>query len=305
MLTLQGARERVERLYFSLQGNTLVAPLQGCVQLWQNAHHERQPAVLSGAVASSVQFIPNSTRMLFDGPQVSLRDGSGREEARFRFAPPVTDAAEVAVSPDGRMLVFAQSAYSRFDKGRLVCRTLDEPSIDLWSVPGVYRFPHRAMFLPGGDRFVAMEWWNGETGFEHGPAWITRETGTGRVIAESIEQGNGYRTLVQSPDLSLFVGLSENHMTVYRIADMSAPLATIKNDSKKHFTGAAFHPGGRILAATSNDNTVKFYDIAARTMVGGFNWEVGRLRSVTLNADGSLAAAGADKGQIVLWDVDL
>jgi len=29
-----------------------------------------------------------------------------------------------------------------------------------------------------------------------------------------------------------------------------------------------------------------------------------KLRSIAFNADGSLAAAWADKGQIVLWDVD-
>jgi WD40 repeat protein len=91
---------------------------------------------------------------------------------------------------------------------------------------------------------------------------------------------------------------------VYRTADPSAPVAAIKNDSRKHFTGAAFHPGGRFLAATSNDHTVKFYDTATWNRAGGFDWEVGRLRSVAFSADGTLAAAGTDKGQIVLWDVD-
>jgi hypothetical protein len=36
-----------------------------------------------------------------------------------------------------------------------------------------------------------------------------------------------------------------------------------------------------------------------------FNWEIGRLRSVAFSPDGMLAAAGGDRGKIVVWDVDL
>jgi WD40 repeat protein len=305
MIALQGAKEEVDHLYFSLRDDTLVVTLQNSVQLWANVPTGHHPVTIKGERASSVRFVPGTDLMLFAGPRVSFRDGDGGEKARIRFGPPVPEAADAAVSPDGGLLLFAQTAHLDFDRGRLICRALGEPSADLWSVPGVHRFPRRPMFLAGGDRFVAMEGWNGETGFEHGPAWVTRETGTGRVTSESTEQGNGYLTLVQSPDLSLFAGLSGNRLAVYRTADPPAPVATIKNDSRKHFTGAAFHPGGRFLAATSNDHTGKFYDTATCARAGGFDWEVGRLRSVAFSAGGTLAAAGTDKGRIVLWDVDL
>jgi hypothetical protein len=36
-----------------------------------------------------------------------------------------------------------------------------------------------------------------------------------------------------------------------------------------------------------------------------FDWDMGRLRSVAFSPDGMLAAAGNDKGKIVVWDVDL
>jgi WD40 repeat protein len=113
------------------------------------------------------------------------------------------------------------------------------------------------------------------------------------------------RTRQRLPGAGPVVGLYENRLVVYRTADLSTPAATIKNDSKKDFTGAAFHPGGRVLAATSNDKTVKFSDTTTWQQVGGFDWKVGRLRSIAFSADGSLAAAGGDKGQIVVWDVDL
>ncbi|MBY0232082.1 MAG: WD40 repeat domain-containing protein [Gemmataceae bacterium] len=304
MILLQGAKERVERLFFSPSGNALVVPFTGSVWLWEDVLAGGRPIVFEGERTSSVQSIPSGSRMLFDGPRVSIRDNAGRLEQFLRFAPPLPEAAQAAVSPDGRFLVFAQHEYLDHDKGRLVCRSLDDPATDLWSVPGIHRFPSRPLFLPGGKGFVAMEWWNGESGSDYGPAWMTRDTRTGHVVSESLEQGKGYRELIQSADLSHVVGLSGSHLAIYRIDALVAPVATLRNDSRKILTGAAFHPGGRILAATSNDHTVKFYDTATWGRVGGFDWEVGRLRSVAFSADGCLAAAGSDKGRIVVWDVE-
>ena len=80
---------------------------------------------------------------------------------------------------------------------------------------------------------------------------------------------------------------------------------TITNDSKKHFTGVAFHPSGRFLAATSNDTTVKLYDTATWQLARTFTWEIGKMRSVCFNPEGTLAAAGSENGKVVVWDVDL
>ena len=81
--------------------------------------------------------------------------------------------------------------------------------------------------------------------------------------------------------------------------------ARIKNDTRRHFTDAAFHPGGRFLAATSNDATVKLYDTSTWDVARTFTWQIGRVRSIAFSPDGTLAAAGGDTGQVVVWDVDL
>ena len=86
---------------------------------------------------------------------------------------------------------------------------------------------------------------------------------------------------------------------------MGARPASLCNDNNKRFTGLAFHPSGRYLAATSNDATVKLYDTSTWEVVQTFDWDIGRLRSVAFSPDGMLAAAGGDKGKIVVWDVDL
>ena len=79
----------------------------------------------------------------------------------------------------------------------------------------------------------------------------------------------------------------------------------ISNNTRHAYTGIAFHPSGRYLAATSNDTTVKLYDTETWRLAKTFTWDVGRLRSVAFSPDGTLAAVGSDTGKVVVWDVDL
>jgi len=63
--------------------------------------------------------------------------------------------------------------------------------------------------------------------------------------------------------------------------------------------------GAFVLGATSNDKTVKLYDIASGQISQTFTWDIGRMRSVAFSPDGLLAAAGSDTGKVVVWDVDV
>ena len=98
---------------------------------------------------------------------------------------------------------------------------------------------------------------------------------------------------------------SGRSVLVWDAGNLSVKPRKILNDSPSHFTGIAFHPSGRYLAATSNDETVKLYDTASWQIAKSFTWNVGRLRSVAFSPDGTLAAAGSDTGRVVVWDVDL
>jgi WD40 repeat protein len=83
------------------------------------------------------------------------------------------------------------------------------------------------------------------------------------------------------------------------------PVRRIDNTDGRIFTGLAFHPSGRFLAATSNDATVKLYDTSNWSLATTYTWDVGRMRSVAFSPDGLLAAAGSDTGKVVVWDVDV
>ena len=91
---------------------------------------------------------------------------------------------------------------------------------------------------------------------------------------------------------------------VWDAARGGKPVA-IRNDTRRHFTAAAYHPGGRHLFTTSNDATVTVWDTTEWVRVRRFDWEIGRLRAVAVSPDGQLAAAGSDRGTVVVWDVDL
>ena len=125
------------------------------------------------------------------------------------------------------------------------------------------------------------------------------------VLSEVPGTGYGFHHPVMSLGGRLIAGRWGVWIGVFRTEDMNAAPVTFRNDNRKEFTGLAFHPSGRYLAATSNDATVKLYDTGTWELAHAFDWDIGRLRSVAFSPDGMLAAAGGDRGKIVVWDVDL
>jgi WD40 repeat protein len=180
--------------------------------------------------------------------------------------------------------------------------------IDVWLVDVDRRFQSPPLFLPDGNRFAMIEWWAG-IGSEFGPRIVTRDLHSGKTVAV-FQQANRDRHRpceypVSSADRRWVAARSAGRIAVYQSEAFAAPPKLIKNDGRKHFTGIAFHPSGRYLAATSNDETVKLYDTTTWEVARTFTWDIGRMRSIAFSPDGALAAAGSDKGKVVVWDVDL
>jgi hypothetical protein len=134
---------------------------------------------------------------------------------------------------------------------------------------------------------------------------VTRSLATGAELDVSAPLIDAAEVATLSPDGRQFVCRTRGTIRVYPAVGTWKTVPTIKNESKKHFTGMAFHPSGRYLAATSNDKTVKFYDTTTWELARTFTWDIGRMRSVCFSPDGTLAAAGSDSGKVVVWDVDL
>jgi WD40 repeat protein len=110
--------------------------------------------------------------------------------------------------------------------------------------------------------------------------------------------------LLFSPEASQLVGINDMTLLVWSVLQLGQP-HLVRNDSRKDFTAIAYHPSGHRLFATSNDATAHVFDTATWERVARFTWQIGKLKAIAVSPDGTLAAAGGENGDIVIWDVDL
>ena len=159
--------------------------------------------------------------------------------------------------------------------------------------------------LPGVERFLSVE-----RVFSGSPSQLdrlaVRSRADGKLLHSSASMIFDSGIMVfGSPWTDAIVIPQRTRFQVYRSEDLGAPPRVIRNDKQRDFTGAAFHPSGRYLATTSTDETVKLYDTTTWDVARTFTWKVGKMRSIAFSPDGALAAAGSDRGKVVVWDVDL
>jgi WD40 repeat protein len=131
-----------------------------------------------------------------------------------------------------------------------------------------------------------------------------RDAATGAVLGTGEYRHTYPGPLRFSPDNRQLLGFNGMSLIVWPVPELGSP-RVVQNDTRKHFTALAYHPSGRHLFATSNDETVHVFDTATWERAGRFTWQLGKLKAVAVSPDGTLAAAGGDRGDIVIWDVDL
>jgi WD40 repeat protein len=299
MILLQGAGERVDVLQFSPDGRSLVAPCRAGVQVWNGLAAGSPTTVIAHPGVWSVCFTADGRKLLLVGSpaRVALLDVPSGQFAEVPLGWP-GQGGYYNLSPDGRFLLAAQVRHGEEPPGLLFCRPLEDLASSVWSAEATRRNCSLPLFLPDAEQFAVVEW---------GPdrLFVVRDTQTGAVLSEVPAAGDQFHGPVQTADRRLLAFRRGIWAAVFRADDLGAAPVVFRNDNRKEFTGLAFHPSGRFLAATSNDATVKLYDTATWKVAQSFNWDIGRLRSVAFSQDGMLAAAGGDRGKIVVWDVDL
>ena len=108
-----------------------------------------------------------------------------------------------------------------------------------------------------------------------------------------------------SPCGGYLVGVLQSTLVVWDTAALHLPPQRWATDSRKQFTGVAFHPHGRYLLTASNDKSVKLWDLTCGQVLRSYDWAAGRMRSLAVAPDGLTAAAGSDENLVVLFDLDL
>lgn len=108
--------------------------------------------------------------------------------------------------------------------------------------------------------------------------------------------------LAFSPDGRFLAGTAGPRL---RIWDLEADReVALHKRGTKHFQGLSFTSDGRFMATVSNDETVRIWDAHTWAEHTTFTWQIGRLLNIAFAPDGLRAAAGSDKGQIVIWDAE-
>ena len=229
---------------------------------------------------------------------------------RTAVEPTDTKPTRITPTPDGRTVLFCWSLGKRPSQNGFASRSWS-PEHEAFGAGfrvatvvsddnALQSYRCEALLaLPDGDRFVTVEW-----NWVFLPKLVVRSVSTGDVLAVASIAGREAPSVGVTPDGKRLVVAVLKSLYVFSTDDLEQG-RQIKSDGRKHFTGIAFHPSGRYLAATSNDRTVKLYDTASWAVAKTYTWNVGRMRSVAFSPDGTLAAAGSDTGKVVVWDVDV
>jgi WD40 repeat protein len=306
---LKAAEGEVRDLAFSPDAQAVAAVIkyQG-VFLWNLTAHNPVPVRLNaddrdcGGLhfannGRSVAWLVSGARRVYD------RDTRDTDEQPFAMSQP---ASELVHSADGARVV-SQHAFP--DHCLLGWRATDEGWVRTWSISTADLAVER-IALSADGRLVAMltrpavgsRWWESPLRVE------VRDSATAavRVTAEfpSLKPAH----LLFSPDTRQLVGFKDMTLIAWSVPENLHSLGQpqiVRNDNRKHFTAMAYHTSGRHLYATSNDATVHIFDTATWERTERFRWQLGSLKAVAVSPDGTLAAAGGDRGDVVIWDVDV
>lgn len=157
---------------------------------------------------------------------------------------------------------------------------------------------------PAGDRFAMLtrpaspgRWWDQPMRLE------VRDLLTGALQGTGTYPYSYAGKLWFSPTGAAVVGIHEMTLLSWPLPAGGDPRLA-RNDNRKHFTALAYHPNGRRLFVTSNDETVHEFDAVTLDRTNRYTWQLDRLSAVAVSPDGSLAAAGSATGEVVVWDLE-
>lgn len=174
-----------------------------------------------------------------------------------------------------------------------------------WEVTTRHLAMERLTVSPAGDTLAVLTRPATEPKWEEKrPVLEFRSAASGRVLSSAPYPWKVTGPLVMAPDGRHVVGLHQMTVAVWAAGDPGEPVR-IHDGSRRPFMSAAFDPTSRYLFAARSDGTVHVFDAAGWGCRVRFDWGVGPLRSVAVSPDGTLAAAGNERGEVVLWDVDL
>jgi WD40 repeat protein len=109
-----------------------------------------------------------------------------------------------------------------------------------------------------------------------------------------------------SPDGRWLAGCGNGRLRVWDAQTLQL-VGELRAANTRLFRCPRFDPSGRFLAAggANVDGGVYAWDVGSWGASGGYFWPVGPVSTLAFSPDGSMAAAGGEKGRVAVWDVDV
>jgi WD40 repeat protein len=305
---------------FGLKGRILIAGGSGGYDAWDLASSpptfipSHRVKYLYGCVCDPLgQWVYVSDSL--GGFRILPLDGRGAR--RLPGSPYQHHVVSFALTPDGGRLVVSRGGAGL---NRVECWAVRRPgSFDpVWSIrdgepiamdePYLLNqagwFTNAVAVSPDGTMVATAESRSGGGTSGTESLLVTRDGGSSRTSAELGKSATSFDCrLAFAPDGGTLFAWDKR---VIERWDVATGRRTGERPAlgRAYFRGLAIHPAGILLTA-SGDGQARYWDPATISPVEALKWPVGKLHSVAISSDGMLAAAGGDKGQVVLWDVDV
>jgi WD40 repeat protein len=294
---------RLDGLTFAPGGTVLAAPASAeGVMLWTAFTNGAKARVVKVPIpgVQRVAFAPDGATLYAGNDQLCALDLATRTAERLPIVP--WHALWFGVVPDGSQLIVSEQ--NRAGTGcRITGWAVGEHRKPVWKTTIRGQVWSPPLFAPKGDRFLFCE--HRRAARQWHAHRVTRAVTTGAELDASAPLADLPKRTILSPDGRKLACCTREAIRIYPATGTWKKVPTITSDNRMPFMGVAFHPSGRYLAVTSFDRTVKFYDTTTWKVARTFDWGTGRMWCIAFSPDGTLAAAGSDRGKVVVWDVDL
>lgn len=287
MITLEGRKQDVAALTFSPDGRKLaVGGTASHVQLWDLQTRKAQAVLGTRGPFRAVEFVGKDRLLAVTDNTVRLADRHSWEVADLSLNVNIIHAA-VTLDETAVVLV-GQQEYAGYRE------CLGLPRLKRrWIYREDRRYPpFRLCLCPDGYLIQG-----GINSAE------LLDPQTGELLDEIAHYSQAVPALAVSPDGKLLAVAAGTNLQLCELP-RGRQIGTARTGGRKHFTDVAFHPSGRWLAATSNQETVRVFDTSMAEVVA-FDWKIGPVRQLAFAPDGMRAAAASKTGKVVIWDMDL
>lgn len=298
MLILKGHGygEAVRTVAFAPDGRSLAsAGNEGKVRVWDLATGESIVAPKSTSYVCSLAYDPDGHYLAWGewGQEVVIWEPGAPAARLLKLTKSYQQPRmHVAYAPDGCFLAAVSGTVWLLETSTWESLPLSEGSAN---------GSGSVAFAPDGKTFASGHSRRGYRVTEHTVRlW---DVGKRRVVGTLVGHGTAAQAMAFSPDTRLLASACGPELFVWDTTTREVVLRHAMD--RMYFKDVAFTPDGRFLLLARNDETVRVWRTSDWGEQRTYRWELGKMVSLAIDPAGMRAAAGSDKGKIVVWDLDL